>query len=189
MSWPLNSHNCSEDMTITKIKTTANTRHRGFMARTLQLALPEVVEPFPRIKSHTLGTRSVAPQPLLGQPKPGIRGCLDSKFPSPRTPTHDRHGRALSCRYVRKFGPRLLIGYSQLTYTCAYTCTHTYIYMHSQIYIHTRAHTYIHIHRPSGCPPPADASQRMCQLPAQTIKLRILQQPGYQVQVVVNGSP
>ena len=45
---------------------TRNTKHTGFMARTLQLALPEGVESFPNIKSHTLGTRRGVPQPLLG---------------------------------------------------------------------------------------------------------------------------
>ena len=93
-------------------------------------------------------------------------------------PAHDRPGLALSGRYARQFGPRLLIGYSQLTYKCA----------------PTRTHTYIHIHRSFGYPPSADAPHCRCQLPAQTLKLRnrqsslklrIFQQPGYQDQVVV----
>ena len=39
------------------------------MARTLQLALPDGSESFPNINSHTLGTRSRVPQPLLGATK------------------------------------------------------------------------------------------------------------------------
>ena len=42
------------------------------------------------------------------------------------TLARDRQGLALSSRYARQFDPRLLIGYLQLTYTCAYTCTHIY---------------------------------------------------------------
>ena len=70
------------------------------------------------------------------------RGGLDSRFPSHRTPAHDRQGLVLSGRYARQFGSRLLIGYSQVTYTCAYTCAQTYIYMHTHIHMHTCAHMY-----------------------------------------------
>ena len=62
------------------------------------------------------------------------RGGLDSEFPSPWTPAHDRQGLALSDCYERQFGPRLLIGYSQLTYTCTYTCTHVSIYIYTYTY-------------------------------------------------------
>ena len=93
------------------------------------------------------------------------RGGLNSEFLSPRTPTHGRQGLALSGRFARQFGPRLLIGYSQLTYTCAYTCMHSYIYnlyMHTHIPIlYKRVYTYIHCHRPSRYPPPADAPHRL----------------------------
>ena len=107
------------------------------------------------------------------------QGVVWIQFPCPRTPARERQGLSLSGRYARQLGPRLHIGYAQLTYTCAYTCTHTYIYMH----------THIQIHRPYGYPPPADAPHYRCQLPAQTlklrnrkisVKLRIFQQPGYQ---------
>ena len=50
------------------------------------------------------------------------------------TPARDRQGLALSGRYAGQFGSGLLIGNSQQTYTCEYTCTHTYIYMHTHIY-------------------------------------------------------
>ena len=93
-------------------------------------------------------------------------------FHSPRTAALDRQGLALSGRYARQFGPPLFIGYSQLTYTCIYTCTPTDKY------------SYTHIYKFIGYPPPADAPHCRCQLPAQTLKLRILQQPGYQDQVV-----
>ena len=78
------------------------------------------------------------------------RGGLDSEFPSPRTLARDRLGLALSGRYARQFGPSRLIGYSQLTYTCAYSCTHTGIYMHTHIHTYTciqkNIHTYTWIH-------------------------------------------
>ena len=48
---------------------TAIMKHRGFMSRTLQLALPEWTESFPNIQSPTLGTRSRVPQSLLGATK------------------------------------------------------------------------------------------------------------------------
>ena len=51
----------------------ANTKHTGFMGRTLQLTLPERAESFRNIKSHTLGTRSGVPQTLLGATKARIR--------------------------------------------------------------------------------------------------------------------
>ena len=95
------------------------------------------------------------------------RGGLDLEFPSPWTPARDRQGLALSGRYARQFGRRMLIGYSQLTYTHA----HTRIYTCIHIYIYIRVHTPIHTHRPSGHPPPADAPHCICQLPAQTLKL------------------
>ena len=72
------------------------------------------------------------------------RGGLDSEFPSPRTPAHDRQGLALRCRYGMQFGPRQLLDYSQLTYTCTNTRTHTYICMHTHIYIHACTHKYAH---------------------------------------------
>ena len=80
--------------------------------------------------------------PIVSRRPP--RGGLDSEFPSPRTPAHDRQGLAVSGRYARLFGPLLLIVYSQLTYTCAYTCTHMYIYMYTHIDIHSHTHTYTH---------------------------------------------
>ena len=75
--------------------------------------------------------------------------CMDSEFPSPRTPVRDTQGLALSGHYARLFGPRLIISYSQLIYTCAYTCTHS--------------HNYIQIHY---------VTHFRCQLPAQPLKLR-----------------
>ena len=75
------------------------------------------------------------------------RGGLDSDFPTPRTPIHHSQGFTPSGSYARQFGPWLLIGYSQLTCTFAFTCTHTYIYMH----------THKQIHRPSSYLPPAEA--------------------------------
>ena len=44
------------------------------------------------------------------------------------TPAHDRQDLALSDRYDRQFDPRLLIDYSQLTYTHIYTRAYIYIY-------------------------------------------------------------
>ena len=55
-----------KDISIEIIYPTANTKHTGFVARTLQLALKEGAESFPNIKSHALGTRRGVPQPLLG---------------------------------------------------------------------------------------------------------------------------
>ena len=46
-----------------------NTKHTVFMARILQLALPEIAESFPNIQSLTMGTRSKIPQPLLDATK------------------------------------------------------------------------------------------------------------------------
>ena len=94
------------------------------------------------------------------------RGGLDSEFLSPRTPAHDRQDLALCGLYARQFGPRLLIGNSQLTCTCVYACTHTCIYMHTHIHIYTCevVNTYIHNHSPSGYPPPEDAPRCRCQL-------------------------
>ena len=46
------------------VSPTANPKHTGLRARTLQLALPEA-ESFPNITSHTLGTMSGVLQPLL----------------------------------------------------------------------------------------------------------------------------
>ena len=97
-------------------------------------------------------------------------GGLDSEFPSLKTPAHDRQGtkltnkltkilqfeykltkitnkqprtKLLSIAPAKQFGPRLLIGYLQLIYACAYTCTHKYIYICIHIYI--RMHTYVKI--------------------------------------------
>ena len=72
---------------------------------------------------------------------------------------------------ARVFGPLLLIGYCQLTYTCAYACTHMYIYNYTciHIYIYTRVHIYIYTYMG----PPAVS------------QARIFQQPGFQDQVVV----
>ena len=47
----------------------ANPKHTRLSARTLQLALPEGAESFHNIESHTLGTRSGVPQPLVGATK------------------------------------------------------------------------------------------------------------------------
>ena len=116
--------------------------------------------------SPSMATLSETPwwcTPIVSRWPP--RGGLDSEFPSPRTPAHGTQGFSLSGRYAWQFGSLLLIGYSQLTYTCAYTCMHIYIYR--------LAHTYIqHIYRPYGYLRPADAPCRRCQLPAQTLKLR-----------------
>ena len=49
------------------------------------------------------------------------------------TPAHDRQGPALTGRYARQFGPRLLTGYSQLTYTHLYT--YIYIYIYTYVYM------------------------------------------------------
>ena len=45
------------------VSPTANMKHTGYMARSLQLALPEGVVYFLNIESHILGTRSKVLQP------------------------------------------------------------------------------------------------------------------------------
>ena len=55
------------------------------------------------------------------------QGVIWIQFPSPRTHVRDKQGLTLSGRFDRQFGLRMLIGYTRLTYTCAYTCTHTCI--------------------------------------------------------------
>ena len=52
---------------------TANTKRVRLVVRTRQLAPPEGAESLTNIKSHALVTRCGVPQPLLGQPKPGIQ--------------------------------------------------------------------------------------------------------------------
>ena len=109
---------------------------------------------------------------------------LYSELPCPRT-----HARAAmpgslvrGCLLVIRSKP---VHVHTHGYIRTYTCIHIYIY--------TCVHTYIHIHRPSGYPPPADALHCRCPLPAQTLKssncksslkLTILQQPGYLEEIV-----
>ena len=100
---------------------------------------------------------------LNGYPKPFLmlvqrpivsrwppRGGLDSKFISPRTPAHDRQGLALSDCYARQFSLRLLIGYSQLIYTCMCVHMNTHVHKHADTYSHTYVCTPIYT---SICPP------------------------------------
>ena len=54
-------------------------------------------------------------------------------FPLLGHPARDKKRLVVSGSYARQFGLLLLIGYSLLTYTCAYACPHTYIYMHTHI--------------------------------------------------------
>ena len=127
------------------------------------------------------------------------KGWFGLRVSSPRIPAHNRQGLALAAYMPGSLvGGCSLVGYSQLTYTCAYTCTciHIYLHTHIVIYIYTNAPKYIHIYRLSGYPPPADAPHRSRQLRAQTLrlrnrkrslKLRIFQQPGRQYQVVGPG--
>ena len=43
---------------------------------------------------------------------------------------------------AKQFGPRLLIGYLQLSYTCVHTYTHTNIHIHTCAHTHMRPATY-----------------------------------------------
>ena len=102
----------------------------------------------------------VARTPIVNRWPPRVG--LDSEFPSPRSPAHDRQGLALSGRYSRQFWS-----------TAAYWlfAANLYICMHTHTYAYTHARTHMHIHRQSGYPPPADAPHRRCRLLAQTLKL------------------
>ena len=56
-------------MNIKIVYPTSSLKHKGLMARTLQLSLLEGAESFPNKKSHILDTRYGVPQPLLGATK------------------------------------------------------------------------------------------------------------------------
>ena len=123
---------------------------------------------------------------------------VDSEFPSPRTPTRDRQGLALSGHDASSLVRGIVAAYicPQLLiyvrgcllvymYVCVYTCTHTYIYMHTNIYKSIVLPAIRHL--------PTCDTVGASQLPAQTLKLRnhksifklgIFQQPGNQDQVV-----
>ena len=76
-----------------------------------------------------------------------------SEFPSPSTPieygtpAHDRQSSRLLCQ---TFDPRQLIGYSQLTYTCAYTPIHTFMHIYTCMHIYVYTHIFTHIGKSLG---------------------------------------
>ena len=119
------------------------------------------------------------------------RSVLDSEFPSPSTPAHDRQGLARSGRWHSVWSMTAYWLFAANLHMCIQMHTHIHIPPCTDTCAHMRPH--IHINIPSGYSPAAEAPHTRCQLPAQTLKLRnrksrlklrIVQSPGYQGQLV-----